>query len=76
MRSGPGPAGPEAPGRLPSPEASGPAGPGPDFKMALPTPGAPKTKTGHETHVFILKIHHLKKWKTDLFFDPSQRISP
>ena len=77
MKSCPGPAGPDASGLGSRPGASGPAGPGPDLKKALPGPGAPKPKTCHETHVYILKIHHaLKKWKTDMFFDPSQRISP
>ena len=40
------------------PEAPGLGGPRPDLKKVLPGPGAPKAKTGHETHVFILRIHN------------------
>ena len=45
MKSGPGPAGPEASGLGSRPGASGPAGPGPDLKKARPGRGAVQ-KTG------------------------------
>ena len=53
-------------GRLPSPGASGPGQTSKRFS---------RTSGGNSCFV-LLRIHHFKKWKTNLFFDPSQRISP